>query len=172
MQKYTCPCCGYKTLESDGHFDICEICFWEDDPYQEFKPYDGYGANHVSLAEAQNNYITFGACDKNGIDNVRKPTHDEKRDANWKPVKEDVRADNLFELKLTCRKFKQGIYSIVELGRSLAWIDVPNEFVHIVKDAENQLEMIRFCSSDYKQQEEADEVVKRLQEQLNIEIED
>lgn len=30
--KYTCPCCGYRTLEEPpGTFDICEICFWEDD---------------------------------------------------------------------------------------------------------------------------------------------
>jgi hypothetical protein len=172
LQKYTCPCCGYKTLESDGHFDICEICFWEDDPYQKFKPYDGYGANHISLAEAQNNYIAFGACDKNSIYNVRNPNHDEKRDASWKTIKEDSLQDNLFELKLACRKFKEGIYSIADLGRSLAWIDVPNEFGQLVKDAENQLESIRFCTSDYKQQEEAYEVVTRLLEQLNIELKD
>lgn len=159
-------------MESDGHFDICEICFWEDDPYQKFKPYDGYGANHVSLAEAQNNYIAFGACDKNSIYNVRNPNHDEKRDASWKTIKEDSLQDNLFELKLACRKFKEGIYSIADLGRSLAWIAVPNEFGQLVKDAENQLESIRFCTSDYKQQEEAYEVVTRLLEQLNIELKD
>ena len=34
MKKYTCPCCGYQSLDSDGDYDICEICFWEDDPYQ------------------------------------------------------------------------------------------------------------------------------------------
>ncbi|CAL2104427.1 protein of unknown function [Tenacibaculum sp. 190130A14a] len=26
-----CPCCGYKTLESRNEFDICKICWWEDD---------------------------------------------------------------------------------------------------------------------------------------------
>lgn len=118
------------------------------------------------------NYITFGTCDKNSIDNVRKPNHDGKRDASWKTSKEDSLQDNLFELKLACRKFKEGIYSIADLGRSLAWIAVPNEFALLVKDAENQLEMIRFCTSDYKQQKEADEVVRRLLEQLNIELKD
>ncbi|MBJ8192719.1 hypothetical protein JDS79_38930, partial [Bacillus cereus] len=51
MGKYTCPCCGYKTLndEPPGTYDICEICFWEDDGIQFADPdYDG-GANIVSL---------------------------------------------------------------------------------------------------------------------------
>ena len=34
--KYTCPCCGYKTLDEEppNTYDICEICFWEDDGFQ------------------------------------------------------------------------------------------------------------------------------------------
>lgn len=33
---YTCPCCGYKTLDEEppDTFDICRICFWEDDGVQ------------------------------------------------------------------------------------------------------------------------------------------
>ena len=33
MKKYTCPCCGYKTLyeEPTGTYDICDNCYWEDD---------------------------------------------------------------------------------------------------------------------------------------------
>lgn len=34
--KYTCPCCGYKTLDeepSDTYY-ICKICAWEDDGFQ------------------------------------------------------------------------------------------------------------------------------------------
>src|SRR5579885_3179586 len=29
--KYSCPCCGYKTLDERGGYDICPVCFWEDD---------------------------------------------------------------------------------------------------------------------------------------------
>ena len=30
--KYPCPCCGHLIfLEPPGSYDICEICFWEDD---------------------------------------------------------------------------------------------------------------------------------------------
>ena len=28
---YPCPCCRYKTLAERGGFDICPVCFWEDD---------------------------------------------------------------------------------------------------------------------------------------------
>ena len=30
---FPCPCCGYKTLSesASGTYEICEICFWEDD---------------------------------------------------------------------------------------------------------------------------------------------
>lgn len=30
-EKYTCICCGYKTLESDEGYWICVLCGWEDD---------------------------------------------------------------------------------------------------------------------------------------------
>ncbi len=52
--KYTCPCCGYKTLEEEppGTYEICNICFWEDDSVQFKEPdYEG-GANEVSLKQA------------------------------------------------------------------------------------------------------------------------
>jgi hypothetical protein len=29
--KFACPCCGYLTLDSRGDYDICGVCFWEDD---------------------------------------------------------------------------------------------------------------------------------------------
>ena len=34
--KYKCPCCGFYTFDEkpDGNYDICPVCFWEDDPIQ------------------------------------------------------------------------------------------------------------------------------------------
>ena len=33
--RLACPCCGNLTLEGDsGDYDICAVCFWEDDPVQ------------------------------------------------------------------------------------------------------------------------------------------
>lgn len=165
MNKNTCPCCGYQTLDSDGDYEICTICFWEDDPFQKENVYDT-GANQIPLIEAQRNYSRYGACEKRFVVNVRKPISHDKRDPNWK-----VLNDDLYEIKLACKKFKEGIDNIADLERNLSWIGAPKEITKIVRKAESDLEMIRFCTSDYKQREEAIEVVENLLKQLNITLE-
>ena len=85
-REYTCPCCGYKTLDEEppGTYEICAICFWEDDPVQFDDPdYEG-GANRPSLKTAQKNYQDFGACEKRFQEHVRKPNADDEKDPNWK----------------------------------------------------------------------------------------
>jgi hypothetical protein len=87
-ERFACPCCGYKTFYTapDGSYDICDVCFWEDDPIQLADPdYEG-GANLMSLRQAQQNFLEFGACDRDMLRNVRPPTKDELRDENWKPL--------------------------------------------------------------------------------------
>ena len=80
MKKYRCPCCGYLTLESEGCFEICPVCFWED---------DGQGNNDadvvrggpngcLSLTEARANYERYGAVERRFVRNVREPTFDEQ----------------------------------------------------------------------------------------------
>ena len=83
---YACPCCGYKTLESDGYFEICGVCFWEDDGIQTDNPEDEGGPNRVSLRHSQANYLTFGACEECFIKDVRPPRSDEERDPDWHPI--------------------------------------------------------------------------------------
>jgi hypothetical protein len=61
--KRACPCCGYQTLSDDqpGSYEICEVCFWEDDIVQFDDPdYEG-GANKVSLRQARINFREFGS---------------------------------------------------------------------------------------------------------------
>lgn len=87
-KKYTCPCCGYKTLDEEppGTYEICAICYWEDDPVQFDDPdYEG-GANRPSLKTAQKNYRDFGACEKRFQEHVRKPNVDDEKDSNWKKM--------------------------------------------------------------------------------------
>lgn len=87
----TCPCCGYKVFEESGCYEICPICFWEDDSVQSADPwYDG-GANVPSLFEAQNNFVKYGAMEYRFKKNVREPGTNEEKDPNWRPVNESDR---------------------------------------------------------------------------------
>ncbi len=87
MVRYTCPCCGYQTLveEPPGTYDICRICFWEDDGVQFDDPDFEGGANTVSLRQAQQNYIQFGASERLFSDSVRKPNEHDRKDPDWRP---------------------------------------------------------------------------------------
>jgi len=80
--KYPCPCCGYYTLENkaDNTFQICPVCYWEDDGIQLHDiDYKG-GANNLSLKEAQINFGRYGAIEEHFIKFVRPPFEDEKED--------------------------------------------------------------------------------------------
>jgi hypothetical protein len=83
-QKFTCPCCGYKTFDREDHlWEICEVCFWQSCPLQNADPNYFGGPNHLTLAEAQQNFINFGACEKGSLAHVRPPEDDEPKDTNW-----------------------------------------------------------------------------------------
>lgn len=74
-----CPCCSCFTLSVRGAFEICPICFWEDDGQ------DDYDANvirggpngELSLTQARANYRRLGACNARSIAHVRPPRADE-----------------------------------------------------------------------------------------------
>ncbi|WP_079277523.1 CPCC family cysteine-rich protein [Streptomyces sp. CB03234] len=85
--RYPCPCCGHRALgEMPGSYEICPVCFWEDDGVQFRWPAMSGGANRVSLIEAQRNYKDFGACDQHGRRYVRPPAEDEPLDPTWRPI--------------------------------------------------------------------------------------
>lgn len=77
-KKYKCPCCGYYTFDKkERTYDICPVCFWEDDPEQYANPLMPNGANHVALATARVNYKHFAACDPEMKKYVRGAKKDE-----------------------------------------------------------------------------------------------
>lgn len=86
IEKCACPCCGFKTFDEPprGSYDICSVCFWEDDSIQLQDPDYVGGANGVSLKQGQKNFLKFGVCKKEMIKNVKRQTKDEQRDENWK----------------------------------------------------------------------------------------
>ncbi|MBC7554741.1 MAG: hydrolase [Taibaiella sp.] len=76
FDKFACACCGFFTI-SEIH-DICDVCYWEEDIYQEEHIFDNGGSNKVCLADAKQNMINFGACEIEFINFVRVPTTDEQ----------------------------------------------------------------------------------------------
>ena len=77
-----CECCGHRTLHDlcPGSYEICPVCFWEDDLIQARDPHYSGGANRLSLLDARRNYEMVGACEERALPHVRKPMEDE---ANW-----------------------------------------------------------------------------------------
>jgi hypothetical protein len=70
-----CPCCEFKTLSERGGFEICPVCFWEDDGQDEDDAHKVFcGPNGgISLTEGRANYLGFGACQRQSLPYVRKP---------------------------------------------------------------------------------------------------
>jgi hypothetical protein len=74
-----CPCCHHLTLAEADCFEICPVCFWEDDGQNETDadekrrgPNGGF-----SLTQARRNYRTIGASDARFLTDVRLPRPDE-----------------------------------------------------------------------------------------------
>src|SRR4051794_19228883 len=88
MPNFPCPCCGHVVFpEPSGSYDICPMCFWEDDPLQlEFATTLAGGANAPTLLEAQRNYSLFGACEQRFVGMVSPPTHETPRETGWRPI--------------------------------------------------------------------------------------
>ena len=77
-----CPCCGCKTLTERGVFDICPVCFWEDDGQDDYDADVVRGGPNggLSLTEARLNFKNLGACDERCGVFVRPPQNDELPD--------------------------------------------------------------------------------------------
>jgi hypothetical protein len=77
--KISCPCCGYKTISDRGGFEICPICFWEDDGQDDADADKVRGGPNgmLSLTRARQNFRRCGAPDKKYVGNVRRPNPEE-----------------------------------------------------------------------------------------------
>jgi hypothetical protein len=81
---YRCPCCGFVfvTLAQRGAYEICDVCFWEDDGQDEHDVGEIRGGpNHdLSLRKARQNFQEIGACDQRCTRFVRAPLSHELPD--------------------------------------------------------------------------------------------
>lgn len=55
---FTCFCCNYKTILERGNYQICKVCFWEDDGGNDECKYSH--VNHMTLKEAKDNFKIKG----------------------------------------------------------------------------------------------------------------
>jgi hypothetical protein len=89
--RYYCVVCGYKTLELYKEWDICPICFWEDDCLGEVdtrSPANG----ELWISQAQANFMRYGACDPAKRKYVRPPGPKDVRRPDFKPFDRAVEA--------------------------------------------------------------------------------
>jgi hypothetical protein len=73
--------------EPPGSYDICEICFWEDDALQlELATTLAGGANFMTLVDAQRSFSLIGAKGANRSAHTRAPGANDRRDPQWRPI--------------------------------------------------------------------------------------
>jgi hypothetical protein len=66
-----CPCCDYLTLPERGQYDICRVCFWEDEGQDVDELDRPSGANNgITLRQGRANFERFGACEERFVGNV------------------------------------------------------------------------------------------------------
>lgn len=92
---YTCVCCGFQTKHEDfiWTYEICPVCWREDDYAQWKNPLLKWWANHQSLYETQTNFIhsNYEEC---------KQIKEYKKSPDWKPLsQEDIARDNSQNIK-------------------------------------------------------------------------
>lgn len=70
-----CPCCGFKTIETRGNFELCPVCYWEDDGQDDADAdvVRGGPNGELSLTEARSNFKRHAASEPAYIPNVRAP---------------------------------------------------------------------------------------------------
>src|SRR5262249_38408744 len=56
-----CPCCGYLTLLMRENYEICELCYWEDDGQGDDEADDVWGGPNqdYSLTQARSNFKLY-----------------------------------------------------------------------------------------------------------------
>lgn len=74
-----CPCCGYLTLSERSVWEVCQVCYWEDDGQGDADAdVERGGPNKVSLSSARLNFKNCGAAESRFVQFVRPPRKSEQ----------------------------------------------------------------------------------------------
>lgn len=63
-----CLCCGYRSIQERGNYEICKVCFWEDDGGSD--PDRVSSANHMTLRAARESFERIGAVAESMVKHV------------------------------------------------------------------------------------------------------
>jgi hypothetical protein len=64
LQLEACPCCGRRSIEERFQYEICRVCWWEDDGQDNADAGRRAGQNYgISLTEGRVNFIQHGIYD-------------------------------------------------------------------------------------------------------------
>jgi uncharacterized protein YjbI with pentapeptide repeats len=86
--KFPCPCCFNLTLAAQARFEICEVCYWEDDGQDDFdaEVVRGGPNGELSLTHGRENYTKLQASNPLNSAKVRRPTPDELTDRSIRSI--------------------------------------------------------------------------------------
>jgi hypothetical protein len=84
-KKYTCFICGFRTLDERCDWEICPVCFWEDDVLATTEDRASSANRGMMVSTAQANFIRYGAVLPELVSKVRPPSSGEEKDPGWKP---------------------------------------------------------------------------------------
>jgi hypothetical protein len=61
----SCPCCGSRTIGERGNYEICKVCWWEDDGQDNESADKVYGGPNygISLTQGRYNFLKFELYD-------------------------------------------------------------------------------------------------------------
>lgn len=85
--KYTCPCCGYKTLDEEPQ----ELMTYVQFVFGKMMAFNGMtliGKEELIFHSkaSPKNFMVFGACEERCMEFVRKPNDKDEKDLNWKQL--------------------------------------------------------------------------------------
>lgn len=80
VRYFDCPCCGLPTITDPGGYDICSVCWWEDDGQNDDTADQIWGGpnGQYSLKAARANFEAHGHMYNRGkgIEVVENPTQE------------------------------------------------------------------------------------------------
>lgn len=159
---YFCPCCGYRTLHerSPGTYLVCPICFWEDT------------GETRDLRQAQLNFVSFGVCGPQWLEQVRCPTERDERDPNWQFLDARIKATGARVIDQIIAAFKSvkredGI-SLHEAHEIFLIEDYAYNFSINSSEAEALLDSARVIDTDVCWQEISEGHLKKFVDIISI----